>query len=92
MDELGYLLKAGHTRLMLDYEVSCSELDDIVFELARPCCDKNPCHGARMTGGGFGGSVVALLKTKKFPAYKRALKDLAPGRLHVACAERWRER
>lgn len=77
--ELGYLLKASHTSLMLDYEVSCPELDDLVYELVSPCCDKQPCPGARMTGGGFGGSVVALLKTKKFGEYGRATKDLARG-------------
>ena len=45
--ELGYLLKASHMSLMQDYEVSCAELDDLVFELVSPCCDKEPCAGAR---------------------------------------------
>ena len=77
--ELGYLLKASHMSLMQDYEVSCAELDDLVFELVSPCCDKEPCAGARMTGGGFGGAVVALLKTRKFEDYKRAAQKQARG-------------
>ena len=35
--------------------------------------------GARMTGGGFGGAVVALLKTSEFPRYAEALAPLAKG-------------
>lgn len=77
--ELGYLLKASHTSLMRDYEVSCSELDDLVYELVSPCCGKQPCPGARMTGGGFGGAVVALLKTRNFAAYEKAAKEMARG-------------
>ena len=77
--ELGYLLKASHMSLMQDFEVSCAELDDLVFELVSPCCGTQPCPGARMTGGGFGGAVVALLKTKTFDDCKRAAKDLAHG-------------
>jgi len=52
---LGALFRDGHVSLRDDYEVSTPELD-LLVELA---CD----HGAlaaRMTGGGFGGSVVAL--------------------------------
>lgn len=79
VSELGYLLKASHTSLMLDYEVSCRELDDLVYELVSPCCGKQPCPGARMVGGGFGGAVVALLKTKQFAAYAEAAKPLARG-------------
>jgi len=52
---LGALFRDGHASLRDDYEVSTPELD-VLVELA---CE----HGAlaaRMTGGGFGGSVVAL--------------------------------
>ena len=42
-----------------DYEVSCSELDELV-ELAI----KQPgVYGSRMTGGGFGGCTVTLVKS-----------------------------
>jgi galactokinase len=55
--EFGALMHASHASLRDDYEVSCPELDvmaDIVTEL-------DGVFGARMTGGGFGGCVVALL-------------------------------
>lgn len=43
-----------------DYEVSCAELDELV-NLARQ--DKG-VYGSRMTGGGFGGCTVTLLKAE----------------------------
>jgi galactokinase len=41
-----------------DYEVSIAEID-LVVDLARAMPE---VHGARLTGGGFGGSVVMLVK------------------------------
>jgi galactokinase len=54
--EVGPVLSAGHRSLRDDFEVSCAELDTIV-EVAVA----NGALGARMTGGGFGGSAVVLL-------------------------------
>ncbi len=54
--ELGRLFDASHASLRDDYEVSCDELDASV-EAARSA----GALGARMTGGGFGGSSIALL-------------------------------
>jgi len=52
----GQLMYGSHAALRDDYEVSCVELDALV-EIAR----KVPgVYGARMTGGGFGGCIVAL--------------------------------
>jgi galactokinase len=53
---LGQLLDAGHASLRDDYEVSVEDVDRLV-ELAR---DEDAVYGARLTGGGFGGSIVAL--------------------------------
>lgn len=53
---LGPLLDASHDSLRDDYEVSCPELD-VVVEVSR----SHGALGARMTGGGFGGSALALL-------------------------------
>ena len=44
-----------------DYEVSCKELDDVV-EIADGIGLKGGVYGCRMTGGGFGGCCVALMK------------------------------
>ena len=55
--EIGPLLDASHTSLRDDFEVSCLELD-VVVEAARAA----GALGARMTGGGFGGSAIALVE------------------------------
>jgi len=55
---LGPLLDASHASLREDYEVSSPELD-VVVDAARAA----GALGARMTGGGFGGSAVALVAT-----------------------------
>jgi galactokinase len=56
--EFGRLMQASHVSLRDDYEVSCPELDLAVDEaLSHP-----GVFGARMTGGGFGGCVIALTR------------------------------
>ena len=53
----GRLMDASHASLRALYEVSSAELD-LVTELAR----RHPaCHGARLTGAGFGGCAIALV-------------------------------
>ncbi|GAB3313241.1 galactokinase [Geodermatophilus aquaeductus] len=54
--EVGPVLTAGHASLRDDFEVSVPELDAVV-EVALAA----GAHGARMVGGGFGGSAVALV-------------------------------
>jgi galactokinase len=58
----GELMYASHYSLRDDYEVSCAELDAVV-EIARGIGAKGGVYGCRMTGGGFGGCAVALVKT-----------------------------
>jgi galactokinase len=58
---LGRLMNGSHASLRDDYEVSVEELDFTADALQR----ENGVLGARMTGGGFGGSVVALVKDDK---------------------------
>jgi len=53
---IGGLLTASHVSLRDDYEVSCAELD-----LAVDTALQHGALGARMTGGGFGGSAIALV-------------------------------
>jgi galactokinase len=48
----------SHESLRDDYEVSCRELD-LLVEIAADC---QGVFGARMTGGGFGGSTVNLVR------------------------------
>ena len=57
VDEVGPAMDASHASLRDDYEVSCRELD-LVVDTARAA----GALGARMTGGGFGGSAIALVR------------------------------
>jgi galactokinase len=54
--EAGRVMVEGHASLRDDYEVSTPAIDAAVEEL----CAVPGVHGARLTGGGFGGCVVAL--------------------------------
>ncbi|MCD1285863.1 MULTISPECIES: galactokinase [unclassified Brevibacterium] len=56
LDGIGELLLASHESLAHDYEVSCPELD-----LAVATAMDAGALGARMTGGGFGGSAIAMV-------------------------------
>ena len=56
----GRLMRESHVSLRDDFEVSVAELDTLVA-----IADTLPgVYGCRMTGGGFGGSVVALVRAE----------------------------
>ena len=63
LQEFGRLMWLSHASLRDDYEVSCKELD-IMVQLAGNC---DEVLGARMTGGGFGGSTVNLIERDNLP-------------------------
>jgi galactokinase len=65
---LGPLLDASHASLRDDYEVSCAELD-----LAVAVAREAGAIGARMTGGGFGGSAIALVPGERVQAVQAAV-------------------
>ena len=65
--QLGNLLSASHLSLRDDYQVSCKEIDFIVDQLN----GNLSVYGARMMGGCFGGSVIALLKKERLEGEKR---------------------
>ncbi|WP_316670052.1 galactokinase [uncultured Propionibacterium sp.] len=67
-DRIGPLLDASHASLRDDYEVSCPELD-VAVEAARG----SGALGARMTGGGFGGSAIALVPAGLVGQVERAV-------------------
>ena len=64
---VGALMDASHVSLRDDFEVSRSELDTMV-ELARR---NDACLGARMTGAGFGGCAVALVRREGADTFAR---------------------
>ncbi|MDI1443479.1 galactokinase [Polyangium sp. 6x1] len=68
---VGASFVASHRSLQHDYEVSCPELDALVdLAVAQP-----GVHGARMTGGGFGGSTVSLVDESALDAVMAAVRD-----------------
>ena len=67
---LGSILDASHASLRDDFEVSCPELD--------AACDvavRAGAFGARMTGGGFGGSAIALVPSTSADEVRRRVAD-----------------
>jgi galactokinase len=66
--ELGRLFALSHESMRRDYEVSIPEIDLLVaLASAEP-----GVHGARLTGGGFGGSIVLLADAGKAAAAARS--------------------
>jgi galactokinase len=67
--ELGRLMDASHVSLRDDYEVSSLTLDTMT-EIAR----RQPgCLGARMTGAGFGGCAIALVRDGQVESFLPAV-------------------
>ena len=67
----GTLMNASHESLAFDYEVSTPALDAMAAAARRA----PGCFGARMTGAGFGGSVVALVAADQVDAFTVAALD-----------------
>jgi len=64
---VGELMYQSHESLRVDFEVSTPELDALV-KYARDLGRAGGVFGARMTGGGFGGCIVALVERSKAAA------------------------
>ncbi|MDE3066519.1 MAG: galactokinase [Verrucomicrobiota bacterium] len=69
---VGLLMYASHRSLRDDYEVSCAELDAVV-EIAESIGPRGGVFGCRMTGGGFGGCAVALVKSEAAGAISKTI-------------------
>ena len=67
----GELLNQSHESLRDDYQVSCKELDMLV-ELARSV---NGTIGSRMTGAGFGGCTVSLVKDSAVETFRQVIVE-----------------
>jgi len=66
MERLGRLMGESHRSLRNDYQVSCPELD-LMVEIAS---EIDGVFGARMTGGGFGGCTVNLVRAEAVSRFK----------------------
>lgn len=69
--QAGELMKASHDSLRDDFQVSCRELDHLV-EIAM---STKGVYGARITGGGFGGCMVALVEHPSTALLLKNIKD-----------------
>ncbi|MEV5007612.1 MULTISPECIES: galactokinase [unclassified Streptomyces] len=67
---IGPILTEGHASLRDDFRVSCPELD-LVVDMALA----SGALGARMTGGGFGGSAIVLAESSDVPALTKAIEQ-----------------
>ncbi|MGW4819292.1 galactokinase [Streptomyces sp. NPDC004227] len=67
---IGPILTEGHASLRDDFRVSCPELD-LVVDTALA----SGALGARMTGGGFGGSAIVLVESSDVPALTKAIEQ-----------------
>jgi galactokinase len=72
----GGLLDASHESLKTDFNVSSPELDTVVDAAQTLRSQGGGVYGARMTGGGFGGCVVALIDTRERPAIEAYIAEV----------------
>jgi galactokinase len=77
-ERFGELMYASHESLRDDYEVSCPELD-IMVDIARSIGIEGGVYGSRLTGAGFGGCTVSLVRAE------------AAGRIAAAYADAYRQ-
>jgi galactokinase len=66
---MGRLMVESHRSLQYDYEVSCRELDFLVDRAIA----MEGVLGSRMTGGGFGGCTVTMLRPKAVAGFRREI-------------------
>lgn len=71
LEKFGQLLNDSHVSLKNDYEVTGIELDT----LAETAEQQDGVLGSRMTGAGFGGCAIALVKHDQIDAFEKAVGD-----------------
>jgi galactokinase len=68
-ESFGRLMRESHRSLKEDYEVSSAELD-LLVEMARGMAG---VYGSRMTGGGFGGCTISLVRSGAVEEFQSAI-------------------
>ena len=71
IEEFGQLMNASHVSLRDDYEVSCKETDI----LAQTAWNVPGVLGSRITGGGFGGCTVSIVKEDSIDAFRKQVGE-----------------
>jgi len=72
IEAVGQALLEGHRSLRDDYEVSIPELDTLVAAAA----EVDGCYGARLTGAGFGGCIIAVVAEDAVPDVEAHLTEV----------------
>jgi galactokinase len=80
VERMGGLFEASHRSLQHDYEVSCDELDFLVDA----ALGLDGVYGARMTGGGFGGCTVNLMRPEAAGHFREEIHRLYYQRFGIA--------
>ena len=76
----GELMNASHVSLRDDYEVTGPELDT----LAELACQQDGVLGSRMTGGGFAGCTVSIVRDAAIPAFEKNVGDAYTAKIGYA--------
>jgi galactokinase len=69
--KVGELMEASHASMRDDFEISCPEID-VLVELAQ---QQPATIGTRMTGGGFGGCTVNLVRADGVDSFRSAIHE-----------------
>ena len=78
MEAFGTLMNESHLSMRDDFEMSVEPVDALVAD-----AQKFGALGARLTGGGFGGCIVACVEKEKLSAWRTALLDAHPNAFWV---------
>lgn len=81
LDEFGRLMYASHQSLKALYEVTGVELDTVI----EFCAAYPEVTGARMTGAGFGGCAIAIVKKSAVDDFRERLTEYYTNRIGYAC-------
>jgi galactokinase len=76
---LGSIMTAAHASERDDFECSIDEIDFLV----ETAIQLRGCHGARLTGGGFGGCTVNLVESAQVDAFATALRSAYRAHLNL---------
>ena len=76
---MGKLMLESHASLQNDYEVSCAELDFLVYH----AITIDGVYGSRMTGGGFGGCTVTVLRPDAADGFKAQISRAYEERFRI---------
>lgn len=72
LKRIGQLMAESHASMRDDFEITVPEIDSLVEIVKKQLGEQG---GVRMTGGGFGGCIVAIMSPQKVNAVKQAVEN-----------------